>query len=58
MVSKNHEIISKILSMGDQELSEFMAGLKPETLDYLELILGRVQADDRLPQLKKHLDTK
>ncbi len=53
---KNNELISRLLSMSERELAQFLSELKPDTLEYVDIILEK--AERKLPQLKNHLDTK
>lgn len=50
----DEQIIAKVLSMSEKELSDFMADLSPDVLDYLEIILSK--AESNVPKLKRYLD--
>ena len=54
---KNNELISRILSMSESELKQFFSELKPDTLEYVDVILAKAE-QRRISQLKNHLDTK
>jgi hypothetical protein len=56
-VAKNNELISRLLSMTEPELAKFLSELKPDTLEYVEIILDKAEKRT-LPQLKNYLDTK
>ncbi len=56
-MAKNNELISRLLSMTEPELAKFLSELKPDTLEYVEIILDKAEKRT-LPQLKKYLDTK
>lgn len=56
MVSRNNEILSKVLGMNEAQLASFLSSLKPNSLDYLDILIEKAGKD--LPGLKKHLDSK
>lgn len=56
MVNRDSEIISKILSMSDDEMSSFMSGLRPETLDYLEVLLLKASSGVNTSRFKRYLE--
>lgn len=56
MVNRDSEILSKILSMNDDEMSSFMSGLKPETLDYLDNLLEKASSGVNTSRLKRYLE--
>lgn len=55
MVNRDSEIISKILSMSDDEMSSFMSELKPETLDYLNNLLEKASVGVNTSKLRQYL---
>lgn len=56
MVNRDSEIISKILSMGNDEMSAFMSELEPETLDYLDNLLNKAATGVNTSQFKRYLE--
>jgi hypothetical protein len=57
MVNRDSEIVSKILSMSDDEMSSFMSELKPETLDYLDNLLQKASTGFSTSRLKRYLES-
>lgn len=56
MVNRDSEIISKILSMSEIELSSFMSSLKPDTLEYLDNLLYKASVGVNTSRLRRYLD--
>lgn len=57
MVDRDSEIVSKILSMSNDEAAIFIAGLKPETLAYLDVLLAKAGTGVNTARMKRYLDT-
>ena len=56
MVNRDSEILSKILSMGEKELEDFMSKLKPDTLMYLDNLLQKASVGVNTSRLKQYLN--
>lgn len=56
MVNRDSEIVSKILSMDDDELASFMKELKPDSLDYLDNLLRKAGTGVHTSRLKRYLE--
>lgn len=55
MLNKDSEIVSKILSMSNEERAIFMEGLELDTLDYLDNLLHKASLGTNTLQLKSYL---
>lgn len=58
MVDRDSEIVAKILSMSSSELDDFVSRLKPETLDYLDVLLAKAETGVNTSKLKRYLTRK
>lgn len=56
MVNRDSEIIAKILSMSEKELTLFMNELKPDTVEYLDNLLHKASVGVNTTKLKNYLN--
>jgi DNA-directed RNA polymerase subunit F len=52
----NEYLIEQLFSMDEEEIPKFIARLKPETREYLDIILAK--AEKNVHVLKKFMDAK
>lgn len=52
----NNYLIEQLFMMDENEISAFIAGLRPETRKYLDIILEKAERDPN--ELKSFLDAK
>lgn len=55
MVRHNEEIIYQILSMDEKDLADFLTNLKPETREYLDILLEK--SDKNFDKLAHYVES-